>query len=187
MELILEKEKSSDPGLNEWCYIPDQNICNAPSYSTQCASHWMGSERGLLEINHYRWINQTGAERSTDPVSLLLRFYWLGVYHTDRNSYYFVPTASQYFQRSLEVFFFHKNVICVICWNSENPYLILCEDTGQFWQNTNQRKVENALYTVQTKQNGGPAPSTKSSETRNTSVMPFFRRPIPQTSWIKPE
>jgi hypothetical protein len=54
-------------------------------------------------------------ERSTDPVSLLLHFYWLGVYYTDRNSYYFVPLESQYFQRSLEVFFFHKNVICVIC------------------------------------------------------------------------
>ena len=31
------------------------------------------------------------------------------------------------------------------------------------------------------KQNGGPAPSTKSSETRNTSAMPCFRKPIPQT------
>ena len=31
------------------------------------------------------------------------------------------------------------------------------------------------------KQSGGPAPSTKSSETRNTSVMRFYRKPTPLT------
>ena len=35
MELVPEKEKSSDPGLNERCYVPDQDICNAPSNSSQ--------------------------------------------------------------------------------------------------------------------------------------------------------
>lgn len=40
---------------------------------------------------------------------------------------------------------------------------------------------QTAFSPVQAKQNGGPAPSTKSSETRNTSAMPCFRKPTPPT------
>lgn len=66
-------------------------------------------------IHQTRWNSFLKKKRALIPVSLLLYFYWLGVYYTDRNSYYFVPLESQYSQRSLEVFFFYKNVICVIC------------------------------------------------------------------------
>ena len=34
----------------------------------------------------------------------------------------------------LVVFFLHKDVICVICRNRKDPYLILCENAGQFGQ-----------------------------------------------------
>ena len=35
MELVSKKEKGYDPGLNERCHDPDQDICYAPSDSSQ--------------------------------------------------------------------------------------------------------------------------------------------------------
>ncbi len=52
MERVPEKEKSTALSLNERRFDPDQDICNAPSNSNQCANNRMGSERGMLEIKH---------------------------------------------------------------------------------------------------------------------------------------